>query len=415
MDLDGYQEKALRTVRALSWDDTDDDLSLVVPMLGLAGETGQLLSEYKKHLRDRDAHQHFKHRVSEELGDILWYIANVASQFDLTLNEVAANKLARAAVPSVTEHPASLDLNGYQKAVLHIVRPPSQSATNDELSLVVPMLELAGETGRLLSDYKKHLRDRDAHFRYRVLEELGDLLCYIANVASKFDFALSKIAANNLAKVRARFMTKGKRPLRSHKTLPEGERLPRRFEVELYDIRDRHRNSVRVSIDGVPFGAELTDNTYDSDGYRFHDVFHLAYAAVLRWSPVTRALLRRKRKSSPIVDEVEDGGRAAVIEEGIAALAFGYASRHEMLDGVSVLDFQLLRTIKDMTSHLEVRRCTPGEWEEAILQGFKVWRIVRDNGGGRVDVDLSRRRIGYLGPVKISQLRLPFPSLPDTS
>ena len=59
--------------------------ALIVPMLGLAGETGQLLSEYKKHLRDGEAHRLFKERVSEELGDLLWYIANVASKFDLTL------------------------------------------------------------------------------------------------------------------------------------------------------------------------------------------------------------------------------------------------------------------------------------------------------------------------------------------
>jgi hypothetical protein len=52
------------------------------------------------------------------------------------------------------------------------------------------------------------------------------------------------------------------------------------------------------------------------------DVFHLAYAAVLGWSPVTRKLLDRKRRSNPQVDLAEDGGRAIVIEEGIAAMAF---------------------------------------------------------------------------------------------
>ena len=117
---------------------------------------------------------------------------------------------------------------------------------------------------------------------------------------------------------------------------PEGERLPRRFEVELVDVEGEDRQRVRVLINGKPFGAELTDNAYDPDGYRFHDVFHFAYAAVLGWSPITRALLRRKRKSRPLLDEVEDGGRAAVIEEGVAALAFDYARRHHMLDGVSV-------------------------------------------------------------------------------
>jgi NTP pyrophosphatase (non-canonical NTP hydrolase) len=277
---------------------------------------------------------------------------------------------------------------------------PARGGADDAASLIVPMLGLAGETGQLLSEYKKHLRDGEAHrlFKERVSEELGDLLWYVANVASKFDLSLSDIAATNLAKVKQRWATERDGPLSFDAELPEGERLPRRFEVELVDIEGEDRQRVRVIIDGKPFGAELTDNAYDPDGYRFHDVFHFAYAAVLGWSPITRALLRRKRKSRPLLDEVEDGGRAAVIEEGVAALAFEYARRHRFLDGVAALDFQLLRTIKDMTSHLEVRQCTTGEWEQAILQGFQVWRAVLAARGGQILVDLDARRITFQGP-----------------
>ena len=254
------------------------------------------------------------------------------------------------------------------------------------------MLGLAGETGQLLSEYKKHLRDGEAHrlFNERVSEELGDLLWYIANVASKFDLSLSDIAVANLAKVKQRWASERAEPLTFDAEFPESERLPRRFEVELIDVEGDARQHVRILIDGKPFGAELTDNAYDPDGYRFHDVFHFAYAAVLGWSPITRALLRRKRKSRPQLDEVEDGGRAAVIEEGVVALVFDYARRHHFLDGVAAIDFQLLRTIKDMTSHLEVRQCTTGEWEQAILQGFDVWRAVLAARGGRIAVDLGR-------------------------
>lgn len=293
-----------------------------------------------------------------------------------------------------------MDFDSYQKSALRTDRVPARADANDDLSLIVPMLGLAGETGQLLSEYKKHLRDGEAHrlFKERVSEELGDLLWYIANVASKFDLRLGDIAAANLAKVNARWATERAEPLHFDAALPEGERLPRRFGIELVDVEGEERQRVRVAINGVPFGAELTDNAYDPDGYRFHDVFHFAYAAVLGWSPITRALLRRKRKSRPLLDEVEDGGRAAVIEEGVAALAFNYARRHHMLDGVNTLDFQLLRTIKDMTSHLEVNQCTTGEWERAILQGFKVWRAVLAARGGRIEVDLDQRRIDYLGP-----------------
>ena len=249
-------------------------------------------------------------------------------------------------------------------------------------------------------DAQREACDGEAHrlFKERVSEELGGLLWYIANVASKFDLPLSDIAAANLAKVKQRWASERAEPLTFDAELPEGERLPRRFEVEVIDIEGDAHQHVRLLIDGKTFGAELTDNAYDPDGYRFHDVFHFAYAAVLGWSPITRGLLRRKRKSRPLLDEVEDGGRAAVIEEGVVALAFDYARRHHFLDGVAALDFQLLRTIKDMTSHLEVRQCTTGEWEQAILQGFEVWRAVLAERGGRIAVDLDVRRIAFLGP-----------------
>ncbi len=291
-----------------------------------------------------------------------------------------------------------MDFNTYQKEALRTDRVPTRG-DGDAAALIVPMLGLAGETGQLLSEYKKHLRDGEAHrlFKERVSEELGDLLWYVANVASKFDLSLSDIAAANLAKVKQRWASERSEPLTFDAELPEGERLPRRFEVELIDLGGDTRQHVRVLIEGKPFGGELTDNAYDPDGYRFHDVFHFAYAAVLGWSPITRALLRRKRKSRPLLDEVEDGGRAAVIEEGVAALAFDYARRHRFLDGVAALDFQLLRTIKDMTSHLEVGQCTTGEWEQAILQGFDVWRAVLAAHGGRIAVDLDARRITFFG------------------
>ena len=41
-------------------------------------------------------------------------------------------------------------------------------------------------------------------------------------------------------------------------------------------------------MDGVLVGAALTDNAYQDDGYRFHDVFHIAFTAILGWSPVLR-------------------------------------------------------------------------------------------------------------------------------
>ena len=72
-------------------------------------------------------------------------------------------------------------------------------------------------------------------------------------------------------------------------------------------------------------------------------------------------------------------------------MVFSYAARREFLDGA--VNYELLRTIKDMTSHLEVRCRTEGEWEHAILRGFELWRQVRAKGRGRLLADLDKGTI----------------------
>jgi len=54
-----------------------------------------------------------------------------------------------------------------------------------------------------------------------------------------------------------------------------------------------------------------------------------------------------------------------------------------------------LKTIKNMTSHLEGSQCSLGDWEKAILMGYDVWRQVEKNHGGTVVVDLDAGLITY--------------------
>ena len=150
---------------------------------------------------------------------------------------------------------------------------------------------------------------------------------------------------------------------------------------------------VRVMYKGKQFGDDLTDNAHVKDGYGYHDVIHLAFAAVLGWSPLVRKMLKVKRKSDPKVDQVEDGGRAIATEEGLSAMIFAYARDYNFFEGKSSVSTELLRMIKNMVRHLEVSACSPGEWEHAIIEGFKVWREVKKRRGGTVDVDLDKRCI----------------------
>jgi len=268
--------------------------------------------------------------------------------------------------------------------------------------MLVPLLGLAGEAGSLLTLYKKWLRDGDSCqiVGERIGEELGDILWYLAAVARRGGINLSDLAERNLRKTRARWLPQATRPHLFDEGFPVTEQLPREFVAEIRDYDEGGRKRTELIINGTHVGNHLTNNAYTDDGYRLHDVFHLSYAVLLGWSPVLRANLRVKRKSNPKTDEVEDGGRAVAIEEGISALVFAYAQEHSFLEGVSVVDWGVLRTCQEMAAHLEVSTRTLYEWEQAILCGYKVWRSVRDNGGGTIKCSLTAREFTYTETVR---------------
>lgn len=297
-----------------------------------------------------------------------------------------------------------MDLDDYQLRAIKTEQKPK----NQSMAEVVPFLGLAGETGELLNEYKKFIRDGSAHIRFRdrLKEELGDLLWYLADAAAKFNLRLSEVAEVNLTKVRERWGDRGQDmqlTLYGQARIFDGdylpaERLPRNFVAEFYQRQQGKRTHVRVIVDGQQMGQELDDNVHEEDGYRFHDVFHLACAGVLGWSPVTRRNLNRKRRSVDSTDRNEDGGRAIVIEEGISALVFAYALDHARMEGVRSVDYDLLKAIKTMTSKFEVSVCTTGEWEKTILLAYSIWRLVEQNAGGNVVVDLDRRELSFTPP-----------------
>jgi NTP pyrophosphatase (non-canonical NTP hydrolase) len=290
-----------------------------------------------------------------------------------------------------------MDLNDYQQQA----QTTDQLPAGDSNAVIVPLLGMAGEVGSLLAEYKKYLRDKDAHvlFPQQVAEELGDILWYLANTATKFDLDLAAIAASNLLKTRDRWPPDGTDA--KYRLFDDGfpatEQLPRSFTVEITDsVGAEGKGRITLTINGVPAGDPLQDNSYDEDGYRFHDVFHLAHAAKLGWSPVLRGKLltpNRKRRSIPDIDEVEDGGRAIVIDEAIVAYVWEYARRHRFLDGVTTVDYPVLKTIRQLTSGLEVAARTAHDWEEAILAGYRIFRKVKARRRGILAVDLRARSI----------------------
>jgi len=269
--------------------------------------------------------------------------------------------------------------------------------TDERKKVIVSLLGLAGELGDLNSTFKKLVLQRDSRtLRGDLREDIGDILWYLTSLAIQYKIPLQE-AARESARKAERLYLQGE-VKRFDDGFDEEERLPRQFSVTFSEKRNGKQLLVRIMVSGVIVGDTLTDNAHQGDGYRYHDVFHLAYAAVLGWSPVIRSLLRRKRKSNQRIDEIEDGGRAAVVEEAISVLVFNEAPQRGWYSEESAVDIGLLKTIMRLTAGLEVHSCTAKQWKAAILQGYSAFKHLKDHCGGRVDVDLDRQTLTYHRP-----------------
>ena len=67
------------------------DMRIIYPALGLAGETGEVVDKIKKVYRDNDREFDYEHKeaIAKELGDVLWYAANIATDLGYRLSEIA--------------------------------------------------------------------------------------------------------------------------------------------------------------------------------------------------------------------------------------------------------------------------------------------------------------------------------------
>jgi NTP pyrophosphatase (non-canonical NTP hydrolase) len=288
----------------------------------------------------------------------------------------------------------------YQEAATQTDQVPF-SFEKDIRSLLIPLLGLAGESGSLLTEYKKRLRDGDAYkiFHERISEEIGDILWYLANIATKEGLNLEDIAKKNIIKTRDRWHEQSSDlfgPKLFDDGFPECEKFPRSFEINVVTEKDDSgKHLVQLYYEGEKLGDPLTDNAYEDDGYRLHDVFHLSFLATLGWSPVMRKLFKCKRYSAHDIDENEDGGRANVIDEAITALIFIEAKKNSFFEGVDSVDYNLLRTIKDLTAHLEASRISTKQWQDAILKGFEIWRQLKNHHNGTIKGDLLKKTLEF--------------------
>ncbi|MEX1317111.1 MAG: nucleoside triphosphate pyrophosphohydrolase family protein [Synechococcaceae cyanobacterium] len=94
MDLHTYQRRSRQTARY-----PDAGANPIYPTLGLCGEAGEVADKVKKVIRDRGGafSPDVTRALELELGDVLWYVAQLATELGLDLEQVAQANLDKLA------------------------------------------------------------------------------------------------------------------------------------------------------------------------------------------------------------------------------------------------------------------------------------------------------------------------------
>lgn len=411
-----------------------------ISLYGLVGEIGSLTSAVKKAMLAGYENAH-NDEVVEEIGDVFWYLFNLISVlgFDQTpnilqkdvvhvRNEVtdaskrgaeireALTKLDGASLEKFQERAEeflALDdvtFGHYQKTAYLTARTEGQ-VLNDVCLAVLWQLgaellrqfTMPGHEWRI----NKNLPLRDTE------TVIGEIAWHLAAIGSVHKICLNEVVKVNVAK--AHFRSHAKEPVPYYdEEYPDAEQLPRKFRIEFVSTSPRH---ARMYYRGSQLGDDLTDNAYEEDGYRFHDVMHLANTACLRWSPVMRKLLKSKRKSCHTVDEVEDGARAEIVEElvvkaihseGKRLLPSDQRSAGRLFPEMGHITFGLIKMVREYAKGMEVESSQEWQWRRAIFEGYRVYQGLREEGQGSVTVNMAdgslsfdrRLHIGMAGVVR---------------
>jgi len=98
MQMNDYQAKAMRTASPSSQ-------TILNAALGLNGEAGEIADLLKKHLFQ--GHSLDTRKFIDEAGDVLWYIALLASALGVSLNEIAKHNIDKL----LARYPEGFDAN----------------------------------------------------------------------------------------------------------------------------------------------------------------------------------------------------------------------------------------------------------------------------------------------------------------
>ena len=92
MDFNTYQKNARLTAQYPNLGS-----NYIYPTLGLVGEAGEVAEKVKKVIRDKKGifDDESKKGIKKELGDVLWYLSTLCTEFNFSLDDIALQNLEK--------------------------------------------------------------------------------------------------------------------------------------------------------------------------------------------------------------------------------------------------------------------------------------------------------------------------------
>lgn len=96
MEFNEYQKESRKTA-LYTKDNANCGSPLVYVALGIAGESGEVVEKIKKLMRNQKGviTDESRQDLRKELGDVLWYIAQMATELNITLDDIAKTNLVK--------------------------------------------------------------------------------------------------------------------------------------------------------------------------------------------------------------------------------------------------------------------------------------------------------------------------------
>lgn len=354
MKAEDYLNESKETDK-INWDGND---GWAIAAYGLMGEVGSLCEVIKKNIRDKP--EHFSVQIVEEVGDILWYLFAAARRADIKKIEWPSYDVEKT--------------NNYS----------SLKKIIDGASYIFRQEPLYTRKGNF-----------DKEIAKKAFKKILDGLHEISLLSGK---SLEEIAVDSIEKNRKYWSDPeaGAPVFDGDGVFPHYEMLPRNFKIKFIDIKkesdenDIRRNETIIIMNDVQLGDRLTDNTPEESGYRYHDVFHMMAATCLGWSPVFRRMLKKKRKSNKIIDENEDGARAAIIEEAVVSQVYRYGKQIDFNENAN-LDENIIKLIMEMTTEYECNRLEGRDWKLYVKRSIELFGKIRGGFEGTIEFDAEKR------------------------